>query len=100
MSRKESEGLLKQGAAEVNFQKLLADITAGRVQVVDFGSSLDQQFGLILRSCFFQMPVLNVRTLDAIHLSAAKLAGETEFLATDKRMREAAKRLGFVILPP
>ena len=34
-----------------------------------------------------------------MHLASARVAGETELVATDKRMRDAAKALGFSLFP-
>jgi predicted nucleic acid-binding protein len=45
-------------------------------------------------------PAIFIRTNDAIHLAAARGAGETEIVATDKRLREAALALGFTVFPP
>ena len=44
-------------------------------------------------------PPILLRTLDALHLASARVAGETEIVATDKRLREAAKLLGFALFP-
>lgn len=41
-----------------------------------------------------------IRTNDALHLAAAHCAGETEIVATDKRLREAALALGHALFPP
>jgi predicted nucleic acid-binding protein len=45
------------------------------------------------------VPPLFVRTLDAIHLASAMIAGEKEFVATDKRLRDAALFLGLKVFP-
>ena len=37
--------------------------------------------------------------MDALHLAAARVAGETELVATDKKLREAAGLLGFKLFP-
>lgn len=46
-----------------------------------------------------QTPPLPLRTLDAIHLASARVSGEMEIVATDKRLRDAAKLLGFSLFP-
>ncbi|MDP1586199.1 MAG: hypothetical protein Q8M07_00525, partial [Prosthecobacter sp.] len=45
-------------------------------------------------------PYLMLQDLWRTTLAAAKLAGETEIVATDKRLREAALLLGFSVFPP
>jgi hypothetical protein len=35
-----------------------------------------------------------------LHLAAASWCGETEVVATDKRLRDAAQLLGFAVFPP
>ena len=39
------------------------------------------------------------RCAPALHLASARVSGETEIVATDKRLRDAAKLLGFAICP-
>ena len=53
----------------------------------------------VMAACYRQTPTLPLRTLDALHLASARVAGQTEVVATDKRMREAAKFLGFTLFP-
>lgn len=53
----------------------------------------------MLNSCYRQTPPIPLRTLDALHLASARVVGETELVATDKRVRDAAKLLGFTLLP-
>jgi predicted nucleic acid-binding protein len=44
-------------------------------------------------------PPITIRTFDAIHLATAHVAGESELVLTDKRMRESARLLGFSRFP-
>ena len=44
-------------------------------------------------------PDVFLRSGDALHLACARVAGETEVVATDKRLRDAAKLLGFSLFP-
>jgi predicted nucleic acid-binding protein len=53
----------------------------------------------IMATCYRRTPPLPLRTLDAIHLAAAHVAGETEIVVTDIRLREAANLLGFSLFP-
>jgi len=57
------------------------------------------EFNAIMARCYRHAPPIPIRTFDAIHLATARVAGETEVVATDKRMRDAAKLLGFLLFP-
>ena len=58
------------------------------------------RFEDIVDHCVGRTPSISLRTLDAIHLSTALACGETELVAADRRMREAALILGPSIVPP
>lgn len=58
------------------------------------------EFDRIMAACYRRNPALPVRTLDALHLASARVAHETEVVATDRRLREAASFLGFTLFPP
>ena len=62
-------------------------------------SALVKLYAQVLDLCYRQQPPIPLRTLDALHLASARAAGETELVATDKRMRDAAKLLGFALFP-
>ncbi len=97
--RRESEGALMTGGADICFQKLLQDIQRGRIQMVPESAELEREFGKVLDLCLSQFPPIFVRTNDALHLAAAKLKGESEFVSADIRQRAAATFLGFTVLP-
>jgi len=62
-------------------------------------AALEQEFGIILNQCYSQSPPIFIRTNDALHLAAAKLVGEQEFVTADTKQRTAAALLGFTVLP-
>ena len=97
--RKESDGLIPTNTAESVLSQLEQDISAGEIRIVEHGAAVEAEFNVILAACFRRVPVIPVRTFDALHLAAARVAGETELVATDKRMRDAAKLLGFSLFP-
>ena len=97
--RKESEGILKSGAAETLYARLLQDVAAGEVRLTELDMNLEREYGAVINQCYQQTPPLPIRTLDALHLAAARQAGVTELVATDKRMRDAARLLGFALFP-
>ena len=85
--RKKSEGLILPGGAEMILKELDRDIAGGDVRVV------------AMDACYRHTPPHPIRTLDALHLATARVAGETEIVTTDKRIRAAAKLLGFALFP-
>lgn len=97
--RKEAEGTLQPGAAQRLYNELLRDVAAGEVRLVELGAGLEREYGQVLTVCYQQNPRIPLRTLDALHLASARVAGETELVATDRRMRDAAKALGFSLFP-
>ena len=97
--RKEAEGLLSLGSASALHSLLLADVDAGDVRLIHHSVAAEAEFGRVLDTCFAKTPPVLIRTLDAIHLASAKVAGEIEIVATDKRLREAALALGFTLFP-
>ncbi len=97
--RKESEGILQPAAAEKLYSELLQDVAAGEVRLLELGAEVESEYGQVLTLCYQQNPVVPLRALDALHLASARVAGETELVATDKRMREAAKALNFSLFP-
>lgn len=97
--RRESEGVLSAGGADLCFQRLLRDVQTGRVCIIPESPELDREFGGILDQCLSQVPPVFVRTNDALHLAAAKVAGETEFLTADARQAAAATLIGLTVKP-
>jgi predicted nucleic acid-binding protein len=45
-------------------------------------------------------PDIPLRTLDAIHVASADLCQQFPVVTTDKRVRDAAGRLGLPVFPP
>jgi predicted nucleic acid-binding protein len=99
LTRKEAEGAITSGAAEANFNQLLQDVATGRIRIIEFSAALQERFDVVLKRCWQRSPPMLIRTLDAIHLSSALLAAETELIATDKRLRDAAQFFGLQVSP-
>lgn len=97
--RKEAEGILTPGAAQTLYNELLHDIVAGNLRLIELGGTVDQEYGQALNLCYQQTPPILLRTFDAPHLASARAAGESQVVATDKRLRDAAKLLGFSLFP-
>lgn len=97
--RKEAQGELPPGEADVCWQRFCRDIQSGRVRIVPESPQLERSFGNILDQCLSQIPAVFVRTNDALHLAAAKVAGETEFVTADARQAAAAILIGLTVKP-
>ncbi|HXP62740.1 MAG TPA: type II toxin-antitoxin system VapC family toxin [Dongiaceae bacterium] len=97
--RKEADGLLRPRFAETILQKLAAHVQSGGVRVVESDLPVLAEFDRIIAACYRRNPALRVRTLDALHLASARVAGQSEIVATDRRLREAALFLGFSLFP-
>jgi predicted nucleic acid-binding protein len=97
--RREGEGSLPLGEADHLYQDLLADIAIGDIMEVPLTPALEREYGDVLNQCLLHSPPVFVRTNDALHLAAARLMGEKEFVSADARQRAAAAHLGFTVLP-
>ncbi len=69
------------------------------VILVELGADVERECGQVLTLCYKRSPPVPLRTLDALHLACARVAAESEIIATDKRMRDAATVLGFSLFP-
>ena len=97
--RKESDGLLQTATGQTLYNELLQDVIAGEIRLNEMGTGVEHKFGEVLNLCYQHTPPIPIRTLDALPLASARVARETEIVATDKRMRVAAKLLGFSLFP-
>lgn len=97
--RKESEGILAPGEAQKIQAAFESDIALGLVTIVVSNEPVKTEFRNVIEQCYSQKPPVFVRTNDALHLAAAREAGESAIVATDKRLREAALALGFSVFP-
>jgi len=98
--RKESAGVIPPGTAESVLTQVNQDIAAGEIRLVQLDAQVEAEFNSIMATCYRHTPTLPIRTFDALHLASARVSGETELVATDKRLRDAAKLLGFTLFPP
>ena len=97
--RKESTGLIPPGTADGVLAQVDQDITAGEIRIVELDSHIEAEFNAVMAACYRRTPTLPIRTFDALHLASARVSGETEIVATDNRLRDAAKLLGFSLFP-
>jgi len=97
--RKEAEGTLAAGQAQKVQTALETDAVAGAVSLIEVNRQVRIEYKTVVEVCLSQTPPIYIRTNDAQHLAAAKCAGETEIVATDKKLRDAALLLGFTVFP-
>jgi uncharacterized protein len=97
--RKESESVIPPGAAETVLGQVTQDVASGQLRVVEPDTRVETEFNTIMATCYRHTPPLPIRTLDALHLASARADNQTELVATDKRMRDAAKLLGLSVFP-
>ncbi len=98
--RKESEGSLARGEARKVQKALEADIADESIVMNSCNAAVRSQFYKIVDRCLSLLPPILIRTNDALHLAAAHCSGESEIIATDKRLRDAASAMGFSVFPP
>ena len=98
--RKEAEGILAPGEALKVQTALESDLADGSILIKPCDSAVHFRFYQIVDQCHSFIPPIFIRTNDALHLAAAGCAGETEIVATDKRLRQATLALGHTIFPP
>lgn len=97
--RKESEGVLAEGESETVFNTLKEDVALGLIRMISTDAGVREEFHSIIERCYSRTPAIHIRTNDALHLAAARCAGEMEIVATDKRLRETAVFLELAIFP-
>src|ERR1017187_1472948 len=98
-ARKEAEGFIGAGKAEIIFTRFLADVSAGKVTLVPFDERVENRYReLVLRLHRLKPPVV-ARTLDCIHIATAELISAAEVVVTDAGFRKAASTLGLKIFP-
>ena len=97
--RNEAEGSLPPGEAAILSGEMEQDIANGRIVIQSADADVEREFAAVLDRCFSQTPPVFIRTNDALHISSALVAGETEFVTADMRQRTAAMLMGLAVLP-
>jgi predicted nucleic acid-binding protein len=92
--QKEMRGEIEPGSAHILFEKFETDVQRGRFTLLPFGKDVEAMARRIAAICYSSVPVVPVRTLDALHIASAQLSACREILTTDSRMRSAASLLG------
>jgi uncharacterized protein with PIN domain len=99
LARKEADGLIPSGAAEIIFNEFLADVGGGAVVLVPMQEAEEDRFRNLVLRLYRSRPPLFTRTLDGIHVATAVLHGAIEFVCTDLNMRKCAAASGLAVYP-
>lgn len=91
-----SKSSRKIGATERQVDRDIAD---GQIRVVEMDTRTEAEFNAIMARCYRHVQPIPIRTFDAIHLATALVTGEKELVATDRRMRDAARLFGLTFFP-
>ena len=99
LARKEADGLIPSGTAEIIFNEFLADVSSGAIFLLPMLETEEDRFRNLVLRLSRSKPSLFTRTLDGIHVATADLHGAIEFVSTDLNMRRCAAALGLVVYP-
>ena len=97
--RKEADREIGEGWARKNLHDFDETIRKGGCRMIAVDDEVRTEFERVIERCYTNTPPVVIRMLDALHIAAALTAGETEIVATDRRLREAATLLGFQLFP-
>jgi predicted nucleic acid-binding protein len=100
LCRKEATGDLGPGDAARALADFDTDSASGLLRVDALGPSVTRQFESTISRFYGARPAVPLRTLDAIHVATAITAGESQFVATDRRLRDVVIALGMSVFPP
>lgn len=99
LRRREAEGIIATGEAETCLEKFRDHIVRGIITIHEESTAMRDKFATVLDNCFSAVPIVYVRTADAIHIATALAAGETDFVTADVRQRKAAEVCGLTVHP-
>jgi len=88
--RKEREGTISAAHRRRAWKQVELDVASARLNLVTVSTDLLASANAILMSCH---PDIALRSLDAIHLAAARECRSWPLCTNDERMRQAALRL-------
>lgn len=94
---KERAGKIPRNLREHAAERCQMLINRGTLVAVPLNRVVLNKANGVLGQCHPDVPL---RTLDAIHLASADLCQQFPVVTTDRRMRDAAGRLGLPVFPP
>ncbi len=95
MSRRRREGGVSAGACAKLHRKMLADVRGGLYIKNDLMPEAHREAERLLLA----IDDIALRAVDALHLALASLAGAAAIVTYDRRLTEAATRIGLSSLP-
>ena len=93
---KERGGVIPRELRERANERLHSLVDKGTIPLVPLNRVALNKSNGVLRQCHPDIPL---RTLDAIHIASADLCQQFPVVTNDKRMRDAAARLGLPVFP-
>lgn len=96
--RKEAEGSIRRGAAEVLLDLFRKDVERTRFTLFPIGGDILRTAVLLAARCAQAGRPGTLRTLDGIHLATATALRCSAVATADRRMREGAAILGLPLL--
>lgn len=97
--RKEADGAIPMGEADVFQRQLDEDAASGTINSIPLGAAVGILYSDVLKRCLARTPPVFVRASDALHIATALAEGETQFVTADGRQRDAATLVGLRVLP-
>lgn len=94
--RKEREKSISAAHRRRAFGQVERDVAAGRLNLVSLSPEIFASANTILDSCH---PHIALRSLDALHLAAARVSASGPLCTNDQRLRAAAERLAIPLCP-
>jgi predicted nucleic acid-binding protein len=94
---KERAGKIPREMRERAVERFQSLVARGTMVTVPLNRVALNKANGVLKQCHPDIPL---RTLDAIHVASADLCQQFPVVTTDKRVRDAAGRLGLPVFPP
>lgn len=100
LMNKEKRGEIRPGWAAKLQTDFRRDVEAGVFQIAPIGSDIVERAISVAERCMMSKKTAFLRTLDALHLSAALHLRCSSMATSDERMKQAAKILGLPVVTP
>lgn len=100
LRHKEDRGEIVAGAAARLFSRYERHLDEARFHEIPWGSDAEAAAREALDSCLNLPTPVKLRSLDGLHLGAMQAGGIPTLVATDARLRKAARGLGLSLVDP
>lgn len=99
LQRKERDGELRSGGAAALYGQFRRDTERGQVALLSLTQDVHVHAEHALSALTKKKPALLLRSLDLVHVATALTAKSRLIVATDGRLRDAAKAIGLQVAP-